>query len=45
MPVDPNIAMGVKPIDFLGPAGNYLNLARGVQALEQEQAMNPIQQE
>jgi hypothetical protein len=37
--------MGVKPIDFLGPAGNYLNLARGVQALEQEQAMNPIQQE
>jgi hypothetical protein len=45
MPIDPNIAMGVKPIDFLGPAGNYLNLARGVQALEQEQAMNPIQQE
>ena len=45
MPVDPNIAMGVKPIDFLGPAGNYLNLARGAQALQQEQAMNPIQQE
>ena len=45
MPIDPNIAMGVKPIDFLGPAGNYLNLARGVQALQQEQAMNPIQQE
>jgi hypothetical protein len=45
MPIDPNIAMGVKPIDFLGPAGNYLNLARGAQALQQEQAMNPIQQE
>jgi len=45
MPIDPNIAMGVKPIDFLGPAGNYLNLARGAQAFQQEQAMNPIQQE
>jgi hypothetical protein len=45
MPIDPNIALGVKPIDFLGNAGNYLNLARGAQAFQQEQAMNPIQQE
>jgi hypothetical protein len=45
MPIDPNISLGVKPVDFLGSAGNYLNLARGVQALQQEQAMNPIQQE
>lgn len=45
MPIDPNIALGIKPVDFLGNAGNYLNLARGAQALQQEQAMNPIQQE
>ena len=45
MPIEPNIALGVKPIDFLGNAGNYLNLARGAQAFQQEQAMNPIQQE
>ena len=45
MPIDPNIALGIKPIDFLGNAGNYLNLARGAQAFQQEQAMNPIQQE
>jgi len=45
MPLDPNISLGVKPVDFLGTAGNYLNLARGAQALQQEQAMNPIQQE
>jgi len=45
MPIEPNIALGVKPIDFLGSAGNLLNLARGAQALQQEQAMNPIQQE
>jgi hypothetical protein len=45
MPIEPNIALGVKPVDFLGNAGNYLNLARGAQALQQEQAMNPIQQE
>jgi len=45
MPIDPNISLGVKPIDFLGSAGNLLNLARGAQALEQEQVMNPIQQE
>jgi hypothetical protein len=45
MPLDPNISLGVKPIDFLGGAGNLLNLARGAQALQQEQAMNPIQQE
>jgi len=45
MPIDPNIALGIKPVDFLGSAGNYLNLARGAQALQQEQAMNPIQQE
>ena len=45
MPLDPNISLGVKPVDFLGSAGNLLNLARGAQALQQEQAMNPIQQE
>jgi len=45
MPLDPNISLGVKPVDFLGSAGNYLNLARGAQAFQQEQAMNPIQQE
>jgi hypothetical protein len=45
MPLDPNISLGVKPIDFLGTAGNLLNMARGAQALQQEQAMNPIQQE
>jgi hypothetical protein len=45
MPLDPNISLGVKPVDFLGTAGNLLNMARGAQALEQEQAMNPIQQE
>ena len=45
MALDPTIPLGVKPIDFLGSAGNLLNLARGSQALEQEQAMNPIQQE
>jgi hypothetical protein len=45
MPLDPNISLGVKPVDFLGTAGNLLNLARGAQALQQEQAMNPIQQE
>jgi hypothetical protein len=45
MPLDPNISLGVKPVDFLGTAGNYLNLARGAQALQQEQAMNPIQQQ
>jgi hypothetical protein len=45
MPIDPNISLGVKPIDFLGSAGNLLNLARGAQALEQEQVMNPIQQQ
>jgi len=45
MPIEPNIVLGVKPIDFLGNAGNYLNLARGAQAFQQEQAMNPIQQE
>jgi hypothetical protein len=45
MALDPNISLGVKPVDFLGSAGNYLNLARGAQALQQEQAMNPIQQE
>jgi hypothetical protein len=45
MPIDPNISLGVKPIDFLGSAGNLLNLARGAQAFEQEQVMNPIQQQ
>ena len=45
MPIDPNISLGVKPVDFLGTAGNLLNMARGAQALQQEQAMNPIQQE
>jgi hypothetical protein len=45
MPIDPQISLGVKPVDFLGSAGNLLNLARGAQALQQEQAMNPIQQE
>jgi hypothetical protein len=45
MALDPTIPLGVKPIDFLGSAGNLLNLARGAQALEQEQVMNPIQQE
>jgi hypothetical protein len=45
MPLDPSIPLGVKPIDFLGSAGNLLNLARGAQALEQEQVMNPIQQQ
>jgi hypothetical protein len=45
MALDPTIPLGVKPIDFLGSAGNLLNLARGAQALEQEQAMNPIQQQ
>jgi hypothetical protein len=45
MPLEPNISLNVKPVDFLGPAGNLLNLARGAQALQQEQAMNPIQQE
>jgi len=45
MPIDPNISLGVKPIDFLGSAGNLLNLARSAQALEQEQVMNPIQQQ
>jgi hypothetical protein len=45
MALDPTIPLGVKPIDFLGSAGNLLNFARGAQALEQEQAMNPIQQE
>ena len=45
MPLEPNISLGVKPIDFLGNAGNLLNVARGAQALQQEQAMNPIQQE
>jgi hypothetical protein len=45
MALDPTIPLGVKPIDFLGSAGNLLNLARGAQALQQEQAMNPIQQE
>ena len=45
MPIEPNIALGVKPIDFLGNASNLLNMARGAQALQQEQAMNPIQQE
>jgi len=45
MPLEPNISLGVKPVDFLGSAGNLLNVARGAQALQQEQAMNPIQQE
>ena len=45
MALDPTIPLGIKPIDFLGSAGNLLNLARGSQALQQEQAMNPIQQE
>ena len=45
MPLDPTISLGVKPVDFLGTAGNLLNMARGAQALQQEQAMNPIQQE
>jgi len=45
MALDPTIPLGIKPIDFLGSAGNLLNLARGAQALQQEQAMNPIQQE
>jgi len=45
MPLDPNISLGVKPVDFLGTAGNLLNMARGAQAFQQEQAMNPIQQE
>jgi hypothetical protein len=45
MPLEPNISLGVKPIDFLGNAGNLLTVARGAQALQQEQAMNPIQQE
>jgi len=45
MPLDPTISLGVKPVDFLGTAGNLLNLARGAQALQQEQAMNPIQQQ
>jgi len=45
MALDPTIPLGVKPIDFLGSAGNLLNLARGAQALEQEQVMNPIQQQ
>jgi hypothetical protein len=45
MPIDPNIALGVKPIDFLGSAGNLLNLARGAQALQQEQQMMPLQLE
>jgi len=45
MALDPTIPLGVKPIDFLGSAGNLLNLARGAQALEQEQAMNPIQRQ
>lgn len=45
MPLDPNISLGVKPVDFLGPAGNLLNMARGAQALQQEQIMNPIQAE
>ena len=45
MPLDPTIPLGVKPVDFLGTAGNLLNMARGAQALQQEQAMNPIQQE
>jgi hypothetical protein len=45
MPLDPNISLGVKPVDFLGTAGNFLNLARGAQALQQEQVMNPIQQQ
>jgi len=45
MALDPTIPLGVKPIDFLGSAGNLLNLARGAQTLEQEQVMNPIQQE
>jgi len=45
MPLDPNISLGVKPVDFLGTAGNLLNLARGAQALQQEQVMNPIQQQ
>jgi len=45
MPLEPNISLGVKPVDFLGPAGNMLNLARGAQALQQEQTLNPIQAE
>jgi hypothetical protein len=45
MALDPTIPLGVKPIDFLGSAGNLLNLARGAQALEQEQTLNPIQAE
>ena len=45
MALDPTIPLGIKPIDFLGSAGNLLNLARGAQALQQEQAINPIQQE
>jgi hypothetical protein len=45
MALDPTIPLGVKPIDFLGSAGNLLNLARGAQAFEQEQVMNPIQQQ
>ena len=45
MALDPTIPLGVKPIDFLGSAGNLLYLARGAQALEQEQVMNPIQQQ
>ena len=45
MALDPTIPLGVKPIDFLGSAGNLLNLARGAQALQQEQTLNPIQAE
>jgi len=45
MPVEPNISLGVKPVDFLGTASNLLNMARGVQAFQQEQQMNPLQLE
>jgi hypothetical protein len=45
MPLDPNISLGVKPVDFLGTASNLLNMARGAQAFQQEQQMNPLQLE
>jgi len=45
MALDPTIPLGVKPIDFLGTASNLLNMARGAQALQQEQQINPLQLE
>jgi hypothetical protein len=41
--IDPAIAMGVKTPDSMTSLGNMLNIARGAQAYQQAQQINPLQ--